>query len=214
MTRHEIDKCIKELENEIVLFDKIDLSAYEQVDLRKKPKKYLLLAIELLKFTNNKTVVEIGGIRQKMEHTLEDFNPVCCNDGHSSEFWCSKDNLEVYSVDINPHCQQFYADLKNRKNNFNYMIGDGISFLNNFNKPIDLLFLDAWDVHVGSPYAEMHYEAYLAAKNNLADRHIISIDDTDIMNGGKGKILIPYLLKNGYNMVISGRQTILTNFIF
>ena len=207
-----IKKLITDINNHIVIFDKVELNSYEQVVLRAKPKNYILLALELLKQTNNKTVVEIGGLRQVMSHTLEDFNPTCCNDGHSTEFWCSKDNLEVYSIDINPSCIQFYDNLKNRTNNLNYFIQDGIQFIKDFDKEIDLLFLDAWDVHYGSPYAEKHLEAYEVAKDKLSKKHIISIDDTDIANGGKGKLLIPHLLNNNYKLIVSGRQTMLTNF--
>lgn len=210
--KNKINDLLFEINNNIVLFDKIDLSSQEQIFIRAKPKNYLLLSLELLKYTNNQVVVEIGGMRQNMNHTLDEFNPVCCNDGHSSEFWSSRESLEVYSVDINPACIEFYSNLKNRKNNFNYFIGDGIDYLTNFNKKIDLLYLDAWDVHEGSPYAEKHFEAFLKSQDKLSKKHIISIDDTDIMKGGKGKLLIPYLLKNEYYILASGRQTILTNF--
>lgn len=209
---NNIDNLIFDIKNNITIFDKIDLNSYEQVILRAKPKNYILLAIEILKQTNNKIIVEIGGLRQNMNHSLDDFNPICCNDGHSTEFWCSQQNLNVYSVDINEYCRQFYENLKNKKNNLHYSIEDGIEFLKKFNYEIDLLFLDAWDVHYGSPFSEKHFEAYQVAKDKLSKRHIISIDDTDIANGGKGKILVPYLINNGYNLIIDGRQTILTNF--
>ena len=98
------------------------------------------------------------------------------------------------------------------KSNWNVYNGDGIKFLKDFKGTIDLLFLDAWDVHYGSPYAEKHLEAYEVAKDKLSKKHIISIDDTDIANGGKGKLLIPHLLNNNYKLIVSGRQTMLTNF--
>lgn len=210
--QNKINLLLEEINKNLIIFDKIELNVHEQVVLRSKPKNYILLTLELLKQTNNKVIVEIGGLRQEMKHTLEEFDPICCNDGHSTEFWCSNKNLEVYSVDINPYCKQFYDILKNKADNFSYSICDGLEYLKNFDKKIDLLFLDAWDVHNGSPYAEKHYEAYLIAKEKLSDKHIISIDDTDIANGGKGKILIPYLLNNGYNIIVKGRQTIMTNF--
>jgi hypothetical protein len=113
------------------------------------------------------------------------------------------------------------------KRNTTILNGDGIEFLSNFtekyNKTIDLLFLDAWDVgHKG--FAQRHLDAYLAAKNSLSEKHIILIDDTDVdcqngkwvyvdsCKGGKGAVLIPYLLKNGYSLRFKGRQTLLVNF--
>jgi len=109
----------------------------------------------------------------------------------------------------------------NITNNWNVYNGDGIKFLKEFKGVIDLLFLDAWDIGVNN-YAENHLEAYKAAEPKLNKRHIILIDDTDINHtaergfhndedsmGGKGSVVIPYLIKNGYTVVFKGRQTCL-----
>jgi len=70
--------------------------------------------------------------------------------------------------------------------------------------------------------AERHLDAYNAALPHLSDNHLILIDDTDVdyINGecqfidgamaGKGRLLIPYLLNNGYKMEFGGRQTLLS----
>jgi len=71
-----------------------------------------------------------------------------------------------------------------------------------------LLFLDAWDVVPNTSYAENHLLAYLTAKDKLNDRNIIAVDDTDIGNGGKGRLLLPVLKADGYDILVSGRQTI------
>jgi len=85
---------------------------------------------------------------------------------------------------------------------------DGHKFLKKFKSRIDLLFLDAWDVLPGTQYAENHLLAYLAAKDKLRDRNIIAIDDTDVGGGGKGRLLLPVLQAEGYDILVSGRQTI------
>ncbi len=71
------------------------------------------------------------------------------------------------------------------------------------------MFLDGWDVGT-TDFAEKHLEAYMAAKDKLADIHLISIDDTDFDTdmGGKDRLLTPYLLENGYIKVLWGRQTV------
>ena len=110
--------------------------------------------------------------------------------------------------------------------------GDGLLFLQEFTGKIDLLYLDAWDIGTDK-YKDRHYEAYLNCENNLNDKNIILIDDTDVdfsryngyhINekddildynnyiGGKGGVLISHLLQNGYNAQFTGRQTCLTNF--
>jgi hypothetical protein len=85
---------------------------------------------------------------------------------------------------------------------------------------IDLLFLDAWDIDTPG-YAEKHLEAYRAAEDKLATRHLLLIDDTDVdyIDGrlqfvdvavaGKGRLLVPELLDRGYELVRTGRQTLL-----
>jgi hypothetical protein len=86
---------------------------------------------------------------------------------------------------------------------------DGIEFLKKFDKKIDVLFLDGWDV--GSDlYAEKHLEAYQAAKDKFSPQHLVLIDDTDYLtfNGGKDKILSPFLIEEGYIPLFNGRQTL------
>jgi hypothetical protein len=67
----------------------------------------------------------------------------------------------------------------------------------------------------------MHLEAFKIAEPKLAKKSVILIDDTDVgyslekgfhndeeSLGGKGKLLIPYLLeKENYKMIFKGRQT-------
>ena len=71
-----------------------------------------------------------------------------------------------------------------------------------------MLYLDAWDIESDIDYAENHLLAYLKAKPKLSKTHIIDIDDTDIGGGGKGRLLIPVLKAEGYQILVQGRQTI------
>ncbi|HON83195.1 MAG TPA: hypothetical protein PLI22_03550 [Caldisericia bacterium] len=68
---------------------------------------------------------------------------------------------------------------------------------------------------------ENHLEAYQIAKKNLHDKSLILIDDTDVIerNGelfldnsgisGKGILVIPQAVKDGYKIMFSGRQVLL-----
>ena len=51
-------------------------------------------------------------------------------------------------------------------------------------------------------------ENELEKSDLLVLTNIISIDDTDICNGGKGRLLIPVLRVEGYQILVQGRQTI------
>jgi trans-aconitate methyltransferase len=142
-----------------------------------------------------------------MNHLIDEFNPVCCNDGHSTYFWRNYTNANIYTVDINPSCNSIIKS-DNRLAGVNSYTGDAHEFLKTFNKNIDLLYLDAWDVIPNTLYAEEHLKAYDIIKNKLAENCLILIDDTDIGSGGKGKLLIPELIKDGFKCLITGRQSL------
>jgi hypothetical protein len=179
---------------------------FEEQNERGKPKKYLEAAIALFSAMSGKTIVEIGCMRQPMNHPVSEMRQ-CCNDGHSTYFWCMT-GAQVFSVDIDFKAVRIARKSVREFKNGKVLWGDGLRFLKKFKNKIDLLFLDAWDVLPGCQYAENHLLAYLAAKDKLSDRNIIVIDDTDIGNGGKGRLLLPVLKAEGYDILVSGRQTI------
>jgi FkbM family methyltransferase len=190
------------------LFSKIDLTLNEQMYIRGKPKMYLLHATELFKkHTNGKTILEIGSARNKMNHSITEFNPSCCNDGHSTYFWKHYTNADIYTVDIDSNCKYIIDNDITLKGVNSYTI-DAFEFVKHFNEKIDLLFLDAWDVVPNCPYDVAHLNIYKELKYKLSDNCIIIIDDTDVGDGGKGKLLIPQLISDGFLMVINKRQTI------
>jgi hypothetical protein len=196
---------IKTLNSAEKKFAHADLTLEEQQE-RGKPKKYLGAVIELFFAMSGKTIVEIGCMRQPMNQPLSEMRK-CCNDGHSTYFWCTT-GAQVFSVDIDFKAVRIARKSIREFKNGKVVWGDGLKFLKRFKSKIDLLFLDAWDVVPGCRYAENHLLAYLAAKDKLSERNIIVIDDTDIGNGGKGRLLLPVLTAEGYNILVSGRQTI------
>lgn len=90
---------------------------------------------------------------------------------------------------------------------------DGIEFLQNYKKPIDFLYLDAWDYYGDTKpiSAQKHLQAYLAA--NLAPRALVLIDDVlnESTYEGKGELLIPELLQRGYKCLYKGYQFLFEN---
>jgi hypothetical protein len=199
---------------------------HEENSIRNYPAPWIQKTIELLRIIGGKTIVEIGSTR--MEFTMNCINyydnsmaleskdaPPCCQDGHSTYFW-AREGFEVYTVDIDEHCKRilessykYHIKEEIPKNLHMRIPQDGIQFLKDFDKKIDLLYLDGWDV--GTPnFAESHLEAFLAAQDKLSEKHLISIDDTDFNTdiGGKDKLLTPFLLENGYIKVLWGRQTV------
>lgn len=196
---------IKTLHRGDKIFESADLTLEEQAE-RGKPKKYLEAAIDLFGAIDGKTIVEIGCMRQPMNHPVSEIRK-CCNDGHSTYFWCAT-GARVFSVDIDYKAVRIARKSIRPFKNGKVVWGDGLKFLKKFQSKIDLLFLDAWDVVPGCLYAENHLLAYLAAKDKLSETNLIVIDDTDIGAGGKGRLLLPVLQVEGYDILVRGRQTI------
>jgi hypothetical protein len=118
-------------------------------------------------------------------------------------------------VDVNPTCEIILKEAyENKKLKINGKLeicnNDGLEFLHGYDgRPIDFLFLDAWDVIPGTDYAEKHLEAYEIVFEHLNENIcFLAIDDTDIAAGGKGRLLIPRLIKDHWIMLYNGRQSI------
>lgn len=196
----------------------------EDYDIRRsKPAPYLKTAIQISQVLGLVNVVEIGSSRYSVtDPCLKYFDlstnaflsPPCCCDGHGGFFW-TRAGFNVYTVDIDENCKNgvlwSYSNLNIPvPDNLHIEIPrDGIEFLQNFDRKIDVLFLDGWDIGT-SEYAEKHLEAFLAAENKLSPTHLILIDDTDYItqNGGKDKLLSPILIEKGYTLLFNGRQTL------
>jgi len=203
-----------------------DVLTHSENSIRNYPAPWLRKTIEFLKIISGKTIVEIGSTRRELTQSCINYYdnccwmlpkdaPPCCQDGHSTYFW-AREGFNVYSVDIDPNCKkiiesQYLHHIKKviPSNLKLHIPEDGISFLANFTDKIDLLYLDGWDK--GTPqYAENHLEAYLAAKDKLADIHLVSIDDTDFntADSGKDRLLTPWLINEGYTRLLIGRQSV------
>lgn len=200
---------------------------------RKRPAIFILQAMELLNKIDpdcNGLIVEIGSMRQPCNHPIEDTSSPCCNDGHSTIWWC-KSLRDVITCDIDPNCIAIATEsvrrwvLQRPDQRISTVAGCGLELMRRLrevtDKKISLLYLDAWDVGLNE-YAESHLECFNLAEPNLAEKHIILIDDTDIESingelfavqdnaGGKGRLLVPELLRRGYKLHFRDRQTMLT----
>lgn len=205
-----------------------DFLTGEDYDIRRsKPAEYIKTTIKIAKLLKMKNVVEIGSTRFAItKQCIEYFDssiidpfksPPCCCDGHSTYFW-AKHGFETHTVDIDQNCfhniiNSYKILNENFPNNLHLHIPmDGLEFLNNFKSSIDILYLDGWDK--GTPdYAENHLKAFLAAEDKMSAIHLVLIDDTDFVtpDGGKDKLLSPFLIENNYRVLFNGRQTLFIN---
>jgi len=189
----------------IPAFFRIESVTLEQ---RGKPLPYLQVATQLVREFGFKTIVEVGSMRHPLKHALDEFDPECCNEGHSSLYF-AETGAEVFTTDVNPKCADVLVPSTRIYRNLHVYTSDGIWFLKKFDRPIDLLYLDAWDVVPSLNYAEKHLEAYRAAIPRLAPTCLVLIDDTDMANGGKGRLAIPQMIRDGFELVTWGRQAML-----
>lgn len=215
MNQHEIIKKGYEFKVNSVYWNKDRLTGDECTFERNYPIPYILKTIELLQLCNINKVIEIGTIRLAVaNHCINNnFNSPCCSDGHSTYFWAHH-GFETHTVDIDPNCrtaiQWTYENLKQEYPiNLHLHNQDGIEFLRNYQEEIPFLFLDGWDKG-STNYAENHLEAYMVCKDKLSPTHFILIDDTDYdtEEGGKDKLLTPYLIDQDYIILFKGRQTL------
>lgn len=128
----------------------------------------LIEAIKLFRYLGGKVVVEIGSIRDEKAGL---------SDGHSTLFFAEHAS-KVFSVDVDRQATELTRRLTERFGTVEAITQDGISFLEDFSQPIDLLYLDGLDATLPGSQ-EFHLLAYRAARKNLHDRSVIVIDDAD-----------------------------------
>jgi Methyltransferase domain len=99
--------------------------------------------------------------------------------------------------------------------NVELVVGDGIAYLDKFTSQIDLLYLDFWTsdpvgtIRGGTSRAEAYLKAYEAAKGKMSPHSLILMDDTDHVHPWKHTHVIPRARLDGYEVVYTGRQTLL-----
>lgn len=158
-------------------------------------------------YTNPITIVETGCIRNTTEESK-------FGDGWSTlnwEYYCKRTNSVVYVVDIDERHLSKAKEIVPESEFVHYTKQDSIQYLKQFDKQIDLLFLDSYD-YVGPEenIIACHNHCLnevLAAWDKLNTHCYVLIDD--VFNNawdGKGKLAIPYLLNNGFQLVYFQEQ--------
>ncbi len=129
----EIKKKISVLNHDEKVYRGIDLTYEQQVYERGKPKGYLELTLELFKAINGTRIVGIGCMRIPLVHSISQLNPSCCNEGHSTIFWCLS-GADVVSIDINKHAVKTAKKSCKKYKNCKIIRGDGNRYLEKYKK--------------------------------------------------------------------------------
>lgn len=192
--------------------------------IERYPRPTILKTLDIFRERNLKSIVEIGCMRMRLNHPLEELNIICCNDGHSTIYWANEtDDFVTVDTDSGAMLTSITEVKRHLGKDIRGIVMDGIEYLRDRRKePIDLLFLDFVDANYPES-AQAHLDAYIASKKNLHDKSLILVDDTDVELredgklhfsedgiGGKGKLLVPYALNEGWNLIFKGRQVLLS----
>lgn len=120
-------------------------------------------------------------------------------DGWATLAWCwyaNKFGGQVHTVDVDNNCLEQCRHITSKfESVINYHHMSGVQFLEDFKPAIDFLYLD------GSDDPQEMLDEYNSAW--LKNSTLILLDDIpeNFLEAGKGRLVIPELLDNGWEMV-------------
>ncbi len=175
----------------------------------KKDKRYFtfLRALLYMKERNVQTIVETGTARDGLNGCIGDGCSTCI----FSE-WAELYGASFYSVDINDsNLREAKKALNSAETVSHLILSDSVEFLQNFGRPIDFLYLDSYDFEWDNPIPSQqhHLSEIIAAYPWLHENSVVMIDDCDLPHGGKGKLVIEFLLSRGWKITAKKYQVIM-----
>lgn len=184
-----------------------ELYLNERIPIEDQRYPTMAAILKLLDERNPKVIVETGTARYGDRNFI--------GDGGSTIIfsdWAEANNCLFYSVDISPEAiLEAKKAIDSAKKNTTLVCEDSIKFLAEFLQPIDFLYLDSYDFDSANPQPsqEHHLKEIKAAYPHLAKNCVIMIDDCLLPHGGKGALVIPYLVSKGWVIYINAYQVIL-----
>lgn len=180
-------------------------------DFRKRRDTFRL-SLKLLHQIQAKTVVETGTSREGLKGAKS-------NGAATIVFgkWAKENGAFLYSVDISEESvtnAQKEVDRQHLQNVIKIHHSDSLEFLKTFDQGVDFLYLDSYDyshtdVAIQKKSQEHHLLEFQAIEAYLHGNSVVLIDDCDLPNGGKGKLVIAYMLKNGWKILAESYQVLL-----
>jgi len=147
--------------------------------------------------TGGKRLVETGSLR--MDGSTRVFADFCSHT--NSHLWTVDSNAEVIAACKAETAQ--YAEW------IDYVHSDSVEFLKAYAGQIDLLYLDSLDYDPGKPHIsqEHHRIEIETALPKLTARAAVLIDDNSEHGGGKGELVRPVLMANGFICLLDAYQS-------
>lgn len=168
--------------------------------------------LRLLDERGAKTLLETGVARMGLEKSK--------GDGASTivfGLWAKQNDAHLYSVDIDPEATERAGQAVAKmdlSDSVTLVTSDSVAYLDEFTDMVDFLYLDSYDYHktdtaIQTASQAHHLKEIEAIEGCLHDDTVILIDDCDMPNGGKGKLVIERLTANGWKVHMSEYQVIL-----
>lgn len=179
-------------------------------DFRKRRNTFLKV-LELLDQINAKVLIETGTSREGLKGAK--------TQGAATIVfgkWAKLNQAVLHSVDINEESirvAQAEVDSRKLNNNVKIHLSDSCDFLLNFKESVDFLYLDSYDY--SDQLSEQiksqvhHLNEFKYIENRLHKNSIVMIDDCDLPGGGKGKLVIEYMLARDWRILMMEYQVLL-----
>lgn len=199
--------CFKAVGSTALRFGEAEGYLTERIPESNKRHFSFMLALLMLKDRCAKTLVETGTSRDGDQNFIWD--------GGSTiifSHWASQNQAMLYSVDIDPFAiGRAFKVTRSYADHIQLVCSDSVKFLEHFQQPIDFLYLDSYDFDFNDPAPSQnhHLREIIAVYPALHEASVVMIDDCDLPFGGKGKLVIEFLLERGWKIVYKGYQTIL-----
>jgi len=180
-------------------------------DFRKRRDTFLK-TMELMEHINAKVIIETGTSREGLKGAKS-------NGAATIVFgkWAKEHGAVLHSVDINSESianSSAEVERQGLQDTVTLHHSDSLDFLKDFAQPVDMLYLDSYDysshdVEIQRKSQEHHLEEFKRIADQLHENTIVLIDDCDLPNGGKGKLVIAYMLEHGWKIVMESYQVLL-----
>jgi len=160
------------------------------------------------------TLLETGVARMGLEKSK--------GDGASTivfGLWAKQNDAHLYSVDIDPEATERAGQAVAKmdlSDSVTLVTSDSVAYLDEFTDMVDFLYLDSYDYHktdtaIQTASQDHHLKEIKAIEGCLHEGTVILIDDCDMPNGGKGKLVIERLTAKGWKVHMSEYQVVLVH---
>ncbi|MDO1500008.1 class I SAM-dependent methyltransferase [Winogradskyella maritima] len=168
--------------------------------------------LRLLNERQAKSIIETGTSRKGLDGTK--------SDGAATIVfgkWAKRNGAKMHSVDISEDSvkgSRAAVEENGLSDVVTVYLEDSLTFLERFNEQVDFLYLDSYDysktdTEIQHKSQVHHLEEFKLIENQLHQDSIVLIDDCGLPGGGKGKLVVEYMLERNWKILIDRYQILL-----